>query len=76
MRNKNAASVADNDHLLDPLRRAVARCTRAVARKKNLEIVFDAGRPTADAYLVVLPPVCTDNLNAGVAVMKSAEDGA
>src|SRR5258708_7801389 len=56
MRNKNAASVADNDDLLDPLRRAVARCTRAVARKKNLEIVFDAGRPTADANLVVLPP--------------------
>jgi hypothetical protein len=30
--------------------------------------------PAFSARLVI--PVCTDNLNAGVAVMKSAKDGA
>src|SRR6266851_2867195 len=74
MRNKNAASVADNDDLLDPLRRAVARCTRAVARKKNLEIVFDAGRPTADANLVVLPPLPRRLSRRDYTVLRGASD--
>jgi cobaltochelatase CobT len=74
MRNKNAASVADNDDLLDPLRRAVARCTRAVARKKNLEIVFDAGRPTADANLVVLPPLPRRLSRRDYSVLRGASD--
>jgi cobaltochelatase CobT len=74
MRNKNAASVADNDDRLDPLRRAVARCTRAVARKKNLEIVFDAERPTADVNLVALPPLPRQLSRRDYSVLRGASD--
>jgi cobaltochelatase CobT len=74
MRNKNAASLADNDDLLDPLRRAVARCTRAVARKKNLEIVFYADRPTVDANLVVLPSLPQRLSRRDYSVLRGASD--
>jgi cobaltochelatase CobT len=75
MRNRNAAS-ADNDDLLDPLRRAIARCTRAVAGKKNLEIVFDVERPTADANLVVLPPLPQRLSRWDYSVLRGASDAA
>jgi cobaltochelatase CobT len=74
MKNKGAASVAESDDLLDPLRRAVARCTRAVAGKKNLEIVFDAERPTADANLVVLPPLPRRLSRRDYSVLRGASD--
>jgi cobaltochelatase CobT len=74
MSNKNAASAADNDDLLDPLRRAVARCTRAVARKKDLEIVFDAGRPAADANRVALPPLPRRLSRRDYSVLRGASD--
>jgi len=54
LRNKTAASTADDEDLLDPLRRVVARSTRAVAGKKNIEIVFDVDRSAVDAGVVVL----------------------
>jgi cobaltochelatase CobT len=76
MRNKNAASVTDNDDLLDPLRRAVARCTRAVAGRKNLEIVFDAGRSAADANLVVLLPLPRRLSRRDCSVLRGASDAA
>jgi cobaltochelatase CobT len=74
MSNKNAASAAENDDLLDPLRRAVARCTRAVARKKDLEIVFDAERPAADANLVALPPLPKRLSRRDYSVLRGASD--
>jgi cobaltochelatase CobT len=76
MRNKSAASAADNDDLLDPLRRAVARCTRAVARRKNLEIIFDAERPIADANRVVLPPLPRRLSRRDYSVLRGASDAA
>src|SRR5258708_2503151 len=74
MRNKSAASIADSNDLLDPLRRAVARCTRAVARKKNLEIVFDAERPAVNAKLVVLPPLPRRLSRRDYSVLRGASD--
>jgi cobaltochelatase CobT len=74
MRKKSTASTADSNDLLDPLRRAVARCTRAVARKKNLEIVFDAERPAVNAKLVVLPPLPRRLSRRDYSVLRGASD--
>jgi cobaltochelatase CobT len=74
LRNKAVASAADDQGLLDPLRRVVARCTRAVARKKNIEIVFDADRPVADANLVVLPPLPRRLSRRDFSVLRGASD--
>src|ERR1700704_2619748 len=74
MRNKSAASVADNEDLLDPLRRAVARCTRAVGRKKNLDIAFGTDWPTANGNRVVLPPLPRRLSRRDYSVLRGASD--
>jgi hypothetical protein len=40
--------------------------------------MVEVGRIQSSAFRLARPviPVCTDNLNAGVAVMRSAKDGA
>ncbi|SEC69037.1 cobaltochelatase CobT [Bradyrhizobium erythrophlei] len=74
MRNKSATSIADSEDLLDALRRAVARCTRAVAGKRNLEITFDAERPAVNANLVVLPPLPRRLSRRDCSVLRGASD--
>lgn len=74
LRNKTAASTADDEDLLDPLRRVVARSTRAVAGKKNIEIVFDVDRSAVDAGVVVLPPLPRRLSRRDFSVLRGASD--
>ena len=76
MHNENAASAAENDDLLDPLRRAVARCTRALARKKDIEVSFDTGESGVDANLLMLPPLPRRLSRKEFSVLRGASDAA
>jgi hypothetical protein len=61
-----------------PVLRLLLPIDDAPALRSNSSIYVFAGRGGFKqvAIIAALLPVCTDNLNAGVAVMKSAQDGA
>jgi hypothetical protein len=55
----------------------VKRAQQMMLIAQPVFVFCDDGRTVAvRAYPERIAPVCTDNLNAGVAVMKSAQDGA
>jgi hypothetical protein len=65
-----AISAADRNFSL------VNQLLHFITKANSVWLPYEDGEVTRSIKEQIITSVCTDNLNAGVAVMKSAQDGA
>ncbi len=75
MSNRNTSAIGASKGLqLDPLRRAIAGCTRAIARKRDLEVVYEPARPSGASSSAVLPMLPKRLNRRDCAVLRGCAD--
>jgi cobaltochelatase CobT len=72
--NKKLSKASDDP--LDPLRRSIAVCTRAMARRRGLDIVFGVDDPSPPTTRVNLPSLPARLMSRDAAILRGHADSA